>query len=310
MTAMPPVVQQRPARDTPPAVQTDAGTGASWAIGGDLSGRIGADGATEHSLRDGADRISTDFPPDAGTGYQTGPALQTEPKYGGGPDPREVTEPPASSAAVGSVIQRTLTQDTPAGQALDGSSAPGMPFPGTRARDRSPDIVAPALQRVAVFPGSGPARAAPYTAAAAPGAAGQPVVHSAAQDPVALTLAPAAEPVMDALANQGQDFNVAVQRDSLPGAPDAAAPPEVAPVTTPPEVSGASPPLEANRDEPPAGPAAPAPGRSTGAPGVAGAATPDQLEELAKRLAGPLIRRIKAEMLLDRERRGLRTDSN
>jgi hypothetical protein len=43
---------------------------------------------------------------------------------------------------------------------------------------------------------------------------------------------------------------------------------------------------------------------------VPGAATPDQLEELAKRLAGPLIRRIKAEMLLDRERRGLRTDSN
>ncbi|MFD0043776.1 hypothetical protein ACFVGV_01175 [Pseudarthrobacter scleromae] len=40
------------------------------------------------------------------------------------------------------------------------------------------------------------------------------------------------------------------------------------------------------------------------------AATPEQLEELAKRLTGPLIRRIKAEMLLDRERRGLRTDVN
>ena len=40
------------------------------------------------------------------------------------------------------------------------------------------------------------------------------------------------------------------------------------------------------------------------------AATPEQLEELAKRLTGPLIRRIKAEMLLDRERRGLRTDMN
>lgn len=115
---------------------------------------------------------------------------------------------------------------------------------------------------------------------------------------------------MDGLAGQGQDFNGAVQRDSLPGAPDAAAPPEAAPVTAPPEVSGASPAVEVNRDEPPAQPAAPALGRSAGVPGVAGAATPDQLEELAKRLAGPLIRRIKAEMLLDRERRGLRTDSN
>ncbi|WP_456505520.1 hypothetical protein [Arthrobacter sp. UYCu723] len=45
-------------------------------------------------------------------------------------------------------------------------------------------------------------------------------------------------------------------------------------------------------------------------PGGATAATPEQLEDLAKRLAGPLIRRIKAEMLLDRERRGLRTDAN
>jgi hypothetical protein len=44
--------------------------------------------------------------------------------------------------------------------------------------------------------------------------------------------------------------------------------------------------------------------------GAAGTATPEQLEDLAKRLAGPLIRRIKAEMLLDRERRGLRTDAN
>lgn len=50
----------------------------------------------------------------------------------------------------------------------------------------------------------------------------------------------------------------------------------------------------------------PAGKQATGAPAV----TPEQLEELAKRLTGPLIRRIKAEMLLDRERRGLRTDVN
>jgi len=115
---------------------------------------------------------------------------------------------------------------------------------------------------------------------------------------------------MDGPTSQGQELNGAVQRDSLPGSPDAAAPPAAAPVTAPPEVSGASSAAEANGEEPPAGPTPAAPERLAGAPGVPGAATPDQLEELAKRLAGPLIRRIKAEMLLDRERRGLRTDSN
>jgi hypothetical protein len=66
----------------------------------------------------------------------------------------------------------------------------------------------------------------------------------------------------------------------------------------------------------PAGPGLP--GAAAKGPAAAGAAAPgdaaqasaEQLEELAKRLAGPLIRRIKAEMLLDRERRGLRTDAN
>lgn len=310
MTAMPPAVQQRPAGDTPPAVQTDAGTAASMAFGDDTPGRTGADSATEHSLRDGADRLSPGFPSDAGTGYQTGPALKTEPEYGG-PDLREVTEPPGPSAAVGSVIQRTVTLDMPTAQAPDGSPSPGMPFRADRAAMPWPGSGAQALQRMPAFPGSVPVRTASYPVTAdLPGPAGQPVVQSAAQNRVVLTLAPGAEPVMDGLASQGQDFNGAVQRDSLPGAPDAAAPLEAAPVTAPPEVSGASPAVEANRDEPPAGPAAPAPGGSAGAPGVAGAATPDQLEELAKRLAGPLIRRIKAEMLLDRERRGLRTDTN
>ena len=115
---------------------------------------------------------------------------------------------------------------------------------------------------------------------------------------------------MDGLTGQGQDFNVAVQRDNLPRSPDATAPPAGAPVTVPPEISGVSSAVEANTEGPPAGPAPPTPERSAGTPGLTGATTPDQLEELAKRLAGPLIRRIKAEMLLDRERRGLRTDSN
>jgi len=36
---------------------------------------------------------------------------------------------------------------------------------------------------------------------------------------------------------------------------------------------------------------------------------PEQVEALAQKLLGPLLRRIKAELLLDRERNGLRTDS-
>lgn len=308
MTAMPPAVQQLPAGDTPPAFQTGAGAAASMALGGDTPGRTGADRAADATGGGGPSRMSTDFPPDAGTGHQTGPALETEPDYGGGPDLREVTERPASSAAVGSVIQRTLTLDTPAAHAPDGPPAPGMPFHGTPARNRTPDTVAPALQRLAALRGSVPVSATRYPVAPdLPGPAGQPVVHSAAQNPVVLTLAPAAEPVVDGLGNPGQAFNGAVQRDGLPGTPDAAAPPEAAPAPAPPEVSSAA---ETDRHESPAGPAPAAPERSAGASGPPSAPTPDQLEELAKRLAGPLIRRIKAEMLLDRERRGLRTDPN
>lgn len=36
----------------------------------------------------------------------------------------------------------------------------------------------------------------------------------------------------------------------------------------------------------------------------------EQVDELAKRLVGPIVRRIKADMLLDRERRGLRIDAS
>jgi hypothetical protein len=258
--------------------------------------------------------VATGFLTEADTFQQTRPAMDTEQKFGNGPDLRDVTEPPGPSAAVGSIIQRTLTLDGPAAQALDGSPSPERLFLDartTRVATHSPEPGASALQRTPAFPGSVPIRTARYPVAAdLPGTGGHPVVHSAGQSPVVLTLAPTAEPVLDGLTREGQDFNSAVQRDSLPGSPDPAAPPADAPVTAPPGVSSAPPTVEANREEPPAGPAPPASERSAGAAGVPGAATPDQLEELAKRLAGPLIRRIKAEMLLDRERRGLRTDSN
>jgi hypothetical protein len=44
-------------------------------------------------------------------------------------------------------------------------------------------------------------------------------------------------------------------------------------------------------------------------PGIPGAtASPEELDELARRLYAPMVRRLKADLLLDRDRRGLRTD--
>lgn len=69
---------------------------------------------------------------------------------------------------------------------------------------------------------------------------------------------------------------------------------------------------------PPAGQAAssaatsPATGASTGpstGPSTGHGGSTDDMEALAQKLFGPMLRRIRAEMLLDRERRGLRTDS-
>jgi len=47
---------------------------------------------------------------------------------------------------------------------------------------------------------------------------------------------------------------------------------------------------------------------SGGTAGATGPTTPEQLDDLARRLMGPLTRRLKAEMILDRERRGMRVD--
>ncbi|WP_157525090.1 hypothetical protein [Microbacterium yannicii] len=41
---------------------------------------------------------------------------------------------------------------------------------------------------------------------------------------------------------------------------------------------------------------------------AATAGAPDNVEQLVRKLYGPLVRRIKAELLLDRERRGIRID--
>ncbi|MEJ3405463.1 hypothetical protein WDJ51_12025 [Rathayibacter sp. YIM 133350] len=58
-------------------------------------------------------------------------------------------------------------------------------------------------------------------------------------------------------------------------------------------------------------PSAPAPSAAAGTASTAPAAaasSPEELEKLAARLYAPLVRRIKSEMLLDRERRGVRID--
>lgn len=58
----------------------------------------------------------------------------------------------------------------------------------------------------------------------------------------------------------------------------------------------------------PADPARPAAAPAAPAAPAGEGMSQDQVDELARRLVGPIVRRIKADMLLDRERRGLRTD--
>jgi hypothetical protein len=69
-------------------------------------------------------------------------------------------------------------------------------------------------------------------------------------------------------------------------------------------------PAEAAPATGPASGAAAEPARTAAAPAVpvVEGMSQEQVDELAKRLVGPIVRRIKADMLLDRERRGLRID--
>lgn len=73
------------------------------------------------------------------------------------------------------------------------------------------------------------------------------------------------------------------------------------------EATAASPgsvPTAAESGTAPAGPA------TAPAPAADEEMSQEQVDELAKRLVGPIVRRIKADMLLDRERRGLRIDAS
>ena len=130
---------------------------------------------------------------------------------------------------------------------------------------------------------------------------------------LALALQPVSRTVGDATAQRDAADPAAGSRTGVPaqgagsvGGPSAAASPSSFDTDTSVQADAGSPPAGAGQPVTGAAAIGPAGKQAAGAP----AATPEQLEELAKRLTGPLIRRIKAEMLLDRERRGLRTDVN
>lgn len=247
-------------------------------------------------------------------------------------------EPLEATAAVGRSIQRTLASEGAA------SDAGGVPMPSSDSW-RPAEPVSPAAGPTAQTGGRGPVKLQRSAAStpAFPHAAGLHVEGSdfgsgnvsgaASKEPsvVGPGLHNASEPAVLALAalpayRTGLDTtaksDATVQRDAAdPGAGlrasashqarstggrSTAASEDVSDAGASVQTDGGS--ATAGAAEPLSGAAASSSVRkqATGAPAV----TPEQLEELAKRLTGPLIRRIKAEMLLDRERRGLRTDVN
>lgn len=288
----------------------DAGGGSSSAGGG---------GAEDTRNRE---KESSAFFTDAGAGDQPEAAASSDTGYGGEPLSADAAEAPGSSAAVGSSIQRTLALNGPAPAPGAGSPAVGISFSTKHVANGAPEEGAPlaggrTLQRFAAFPVSAPLpQAFPPVPADLRGAVGHPAVDSRSPDPVVLTLATPTpstgpDPRTGELMNHTYGRDTTVQRVNGSDVPEALSPVAGGTAVAPVEFFPPSSAVEANGVPPPAGDAPPGAERPTaGAPGSPDTATPDQLEELAKRLAGPIIRRIKAEMLLDRERRGLRTDSN
>jgi hypothetical protein len=235
----------------------------------------------------GPERMPAAYRGDPGSGYQQGESGPAAHGYNELMPLGEVTGEPKPSAAVGSVFQRTRPLAVQSLQRTLGIAG-GVPA------------------------GAGDSPSRSYSRATnGDGAVYAPAPNQITPNQIALTLAaPAAEPRAGEPAGPAEDSSGTIQRLSLPEGPDDAAPAATGQGSAGLGISVASLPAEASQ-APQVGAASPATEHPTaGKPGSALAATPDQLEELAKRLVGPLIRRIKAEMLLDRERRGLRTDSN
>lgn len=242
-------------------------------------------------------------------------------------------ELPQVTAAVGRSIQRTLAPEGPA------SAAGGGPWPapdswrpaelipaaaGTTAQasGRGPVNLQrsagswPALPHPAGPSGRGPAVGSGAVSGA--GFTGSSNVAPTLDNPsghavLALALQPVSQTGSDATAQRdaadpaaGLPAGVPAQGAGSVGGSSAAASPSSFDTEASVQTDAGSPPAGAGQPVTGAAAVGPAGTQAAGAP----AGTPEQLEELAKRLTGPLIRRIKAEMLLDRERRGLRTDVN
>ncbi|MFI7482640.1 hypothetical protein ACH9EU_09495 [Kocuria sp. M1R5S2] len=164
------------------------------------------------------------------------------------------------------------------------------------------------LQHPPGLPGS-PARAAAPSPAPGAHSGAADGTGGAGEEPVAMLLAlpdrgsPRTDPVALARHAVLPTVRPAVQRQEVPQdtvpSPAHASSGGPEPVQRVGEEPGATPP------EP--GPAPAAPAAAAAAPGEAGMSQ-EQVDALAKRLVGPIVRRIKADMLLDRERRGLRID--
>jgi hypothetical protein len=219
---------------------------------------------------------------------------------------------PEPSAAVGRVIQRTISGQgagrvdgagpgDPAGQQRLSASPATVPGPAVSTQAHAASR--PGFLANAAFPGfaASPESAASRGNRVGPGS---PWSHPETPHPVVLGLAGASP--------ERAEADEALQWEVSSTAPDysAAAPGPPAPPTAIPEAADGGPSAQAGTEPAPAGPPQGPAAGGAAASGAAATATPEQLEDLAKRLAGPLIRRIKAEMLLDRERRGLRTDAN
>jgi hypothetical protein len=242
-------------------------------------------------------------------------------------------EPLEVTAAVGRSIQRTLASEGAA------SAAGGGPWSSPHSL-RPADLVSAAAGPTAQAGGRGPVNlqrsaasspaflhpAEPHVGGSVFGIGAVTGIASTGLSNVAPTLDNPSGPALLALALQPASRtggDATTQRDaadpaagSWQGVPAQGSRSVGGPSTAASQGSfDAGPSVQTDAGSTPAGAAQPVPAAvATGPAGKqaagAPAATPEQLEELAKRLTGPLIRRIKAEMLLDRERRGLRTDVN
>lgn len=240
-------------------------------------------------------------------------------------------EPHQATAAVGRSIQRTLAPEAPASAPGGGPWSapdswrpaeliPAAARPTAQASGRGPINLqrSPALSPAFPSPAEPSDRSTDFGSGAVTGAA------STAPSNVAPTLDNPSEPAVLALALQPVSRTggySTVQREAADPAAGSRAgfPARGAGSVGGPSAAASQDSLDAGASvqtevgSPPGGADQPGPGAATNAsagkqPAGAPAVTPEQLEDLAKRLTGPLIRRIKAEMLLDRERRGLRTD--